>query len=381
MELYVEIIPDTDGRQLRVAWHDREVRYHALWLREHSPDAETLDPRTGQRLIEAAALPLDIALVEARQESETLRLVFSDGHRARFPLADLAGPPPVTERERWDASLSALPVADFDRAIDSDHALLDMLESLERFGFVKVRGVPLELEGMMPLVARLGPLRRTNWGGIADVKSIAEAFDLTMTQRGLEPHTDNPYRDPIPGYIWLHCLSNADSGGDSTLADGFMAAQRLRREHPDAFDCLTQTQVRFRYRDEEAHLESEGPLIELDSAGRVVRVRYNNRTERIPPLPPETLARYYAARRQFFALITSPALTLTPKLAPGEMLIMDNYRLLHGRTAFHLTQGVRHLRQGYVDRDTTASRRLTLRRQLAPVSSTGPQATESRESA
>lgn len=84
----------------------------------------------------------------------------------------------------------------------------------------------------------------------------------------------------------------------------------------------------------------------------MIRVRYNNRTERIPPLPPEQLERYYAARRAFFALITAPELTLTPKLAPGEMLIMDNYRLLHGRTAFQLSQGVRHLRQGYVDRDT-----------------------------
>ena len=47
------------------------------------------------------------------------------------------------------------------------------------------------------------------------------------------------------------------------------------------------------------------------------------------------------------------------------MLIMDNYRLLHGRRAFELAGGVRHLRQGYVDRDSTASRRLVLRQQLA----------------
>ncbi|KAA0016430.1 DUF971 domain-containing protein [Salinicola corii] len=365
MDVFVEIIPGTYARQLRVVEGSRETRFHALWLRERAPDAETLDPRTGQRLIEAAALPLDLALVEAGCDGEKIELTFSDGHQARFALHDLDREWPADAvHERWDASLTRMPSADFTHALKSDDALAEMLESLERYGFVKVSSVPLTLDGMMPLVERLGPLRRTNWGGIADVKSIAEAFDLTMTQRGLEPHTDNPYRDPIPGYIWLHCLSNADSGGDSTLADGFMAAERLRRDDPDAFECLTRTSTRFRYVDDEAHLESEGPLIELDARGEVNRVRYNNRTERVPPLPPEQLDRYYAARRAFFALITAPELTLTPKLAPGEMLIMDNYRLLHGRTAFRLSQGIRHLRQGYVDRDTTASRRLTLRRQI-----------------
>ncbi|WP_251977907.1 2-trimethylaminoethylphosphonate dioxygenase [Salinicola avicenniae] len=363
MDTFVEIIPGTEGRQLRLVHDNREHHLQALWLRERAPDPETLDPRTGQRLIEAAALPLDLHLLDAGCDGHHLAVTFSDGHEARFTLEALEITAESTPaHQHWDASLETLPEADFEAAVADDEALRDMLESLERYGFVKVRGVPLEEEGMLPLVSRLGPLRRTNWGGIADVKSIAEAFDLTMTQRGLEPHTDNPYRDPIPGYIWLHCLSNADSGGDSTLADGFMAAERLRQQDPAAFDCLTRTPTRFRYVDDSAHLESEGPLIELDSAGNVVRVRYNNRTERIPALPPESLERYYAARQQFFALITSPALTLTPKLAPGEMLIMDNYRLLHGRTAFHLTQGVRHLRQGYVDRDTTASRREVLRR-------------------
>lgn len=369
MDVFVEIIPGTRARQLRVVEGNRETRFHALWLRERAPNAETLDPRTGQRLIEAAALPLDLSLLEASCDGEWIDLTFSDGHHARFDLRDLhPAPRSRVVQQRWDASLAELPSADFRQALDSDEALAAMLESLERYGFVKVSGVPLTLDGMMPLVERLGPLRRTNWGGIADVKSIAEAYDLTMTQRGLEPHTDNPYRDPIPGYIWLHCLSNADSGGDSTLADGFMAAERLRQQDPSAFDCLTQTSTRFRYVDDSAHLESEGPLIELDSRGEVIRVRYNNRTERIPPLPPEQLERYYAARRAFFTLITAPELTLTPKLAPGEMLIMDNYRLLHGRTAFRLSQGVRHLRQGYVDRDTTASRRLILRRQANATS-------------
>ncbi|ATJ82543.1 TauD/TfdA family dioxygenase [Halomonas beimenensis] len=359
-----------DGQRLTLDLDDQTHEFAALWLRERAPDAETLDPRTGQRLVEAAELPLDLALAHAELDGDALALRFSDGHATRFPLALLrAERKPLATvapgRTLWEGDLADPPRASFDEAVKGDDALLALLDDLHRYGFVLVSGVPTDEDGMQGLIDRIGPLRRTNWGGIADVKSVADAYDLTMTQRGLEPHTDNPYRDPIPGYIWLHCLTNAADGGDNTLVDGYRAAQLLAERDPAAFDCLTRVSPGFRYRDETTWLESEGPLIELDGQGRVTRVRYSNRTERVEALPAEELARYYAARRAFYELITSDELTVHLKLDPGQMLIMDNYRLLHGRRAYELAGGVRHLRQGYVDRDSTASRRLVLRRRLA----------------
>ncbi|MBR2515505.1 MAG: TauD/TfdA family dioxygenase [Halomonas sp.] len=366
------VTPSANRRRLAIEHHGQRGEFAALWLRERSPDDETLDPRTGQRLVEAAELPLELCIDAADVADNQLQLRFSDGHRTHFDLAALFDDKAIDPSKRlWNATSAPRPVADFAAAIESDAALSDMLESLHRDGFVIVSGVPAHEDGMQPLVDRIGPLRRTNWGGIADVKSVADAYDLTMTQRGLEPHTDNPYRDPIPGYIWLHCLTNAAEGGDSTLADGLMAARLLRECDPDAYACLTQVTPSFRYRDADTDLESEGPLIELDSNGEPVRVRYSNRTERIPALPPEELEAYYAARQAFYQLITGEELTLHLKLDPGQMLIMDNYRLLHGRSAFQLAGGVRHMRQGYVDRDSTASRRRVLRQRLATPKAQG----------
>ncbi|HSH48919.1 MAG TPA: TauD/TfdA family dioxygenase [Halomonas sp.] len=376
MPISVQAKLQAEGRRLSLHTPDGERQFAALWLRERAPDSETLDIQTGQRLIEAAQLPLDLAIERVELDSDRLALSFSDGHRTAFDVNTLldAGEAAHTdlpaELTLWDASLESLPEADFSTALQSDAALLAMLEDLQRYGFVRVRGVPAEENGMQGLIDRIGPLRRTNWGGIADVKSVPQAFDLTMTQRGLEPHTDNPYRDPIPGYIWLHCLTNAADGGDSTLVDGFRAAQRLREMAPQDYDCLTQLSTEFLYTDETTHLEGEGPLIELDSQGQLHRVRFSNRTERVPALAPDILERYYAARQRFYALITSDELTVHLKLDPGEMLIMDNYRLFHGRTAFQLEGGIRHMRQGYVDRDSTASRRRVLRAQLTPLQET-----------
>ncbi|ALM52446.1 TauD/TfdA family dioxygenase [Halomonas huangheensis] len=355
------------GRQLSLTSPSGDLLFDALWLRERAPDADTLDPLTGQRLIEAAELPLDLSITTLETNNGSLVLGFSDGHTASFLIEDLHQSHALHTGEDislWDANLESVPQASFTAAMADDQALLAMLEALHRYGFVRVDDVPCEVDGMQPLIDRIGPLRQTNWGGIADVRSVADAYDLTMTQRGLEPHTDNPYRDPIPGFIWLHCLTNAADGGDSTLVDGFEAARRLRVEDPQAFDCLTRVRPDFRYHDDGTRLDSSGPLIETDGNNKVVRVRYNNRTERVAALPSEQLRDYYAARQSFYRLITSDELTLKLKLNPGQMLIMDNYRLLHGRTSFQLSGGVRHLRQGYVDRDSTQSRRQWLRDQL-----------------
>ncbi|WP_119462069.1 2-trimethylaminoethylphosphonate dioxygenase [Rhodospirillaceae bacterium SYSU D60014] len=342
----------------------RTAEFHPLWLRERAPDPATTDPQTGQRLIEAADIPLDLAVTDACVENDGVRLSFSDGHSTVFSFAvlDEAISGRAEERRLWGRDLTPLPQADAQAVVTDDAALHAMLEALDRYGCVIVRGLAATEDGMSPVVDRIGPLRRTNWGGIADVKAIPSAYDLTMTARHLEKHADNPYRDPIPGYIFLHCIVNNAEGGDSEIADGFAVAERMRREHPEEFSILTTVRPRFRYVDETTHLEHEGPLIELGSSGEVFRVRYSNRTETVDALEPDVLDPYYRARARFHALINSPEMTVQFKLGPGDMIVMDNYRLLHGRRGYKLETGMRHLRQGYVDRDTLQSRRRILAR-------------------
>ena len=42
------------------------------------------------------------------------------------------------------------------------------------------------------------------------------------------------------------------------------------------------------------------------------------------------------------------------KLQPKDLLMMDNYRLLHGRTEFDANEGSRFLQGCYLDFDSTA---------------------------
>jgi len=365
-----------DGR-LRLDTGDGAARtLHPVWLRERCPCSACRDPRTGQRLLDAWSIPLDTAVAEARDDGDRIRVVFSDGHVAPFEPAELRAalrrPSDLDGVATWDASLAEWPTADWDAVRDRDAALFGMLEQLHRNGFVMLRGVPTERDAVGEVVARVGPMRRTNWGGIADVKAVPDAFDLTMTTRALEPHADNPYREPVPGYVFLHCLVNEVPGGELLLTDGFRAAEVLREQAPEDFDVLTRVRPAFSYVDEDAILEHSGPLIELDDSGRVRQVRLSNRTEAVPAEDPDLLERYYRARKRLTGLVNDAALQIRYTWRPGDLLIMDNYRMLHGRSAYRQNgepggsedAGHRHMRQCYMDRDTVGSRRKVLARRF-----------------
>jgi gamma-butyrobetaine dioxygenase len=51
-------------------------------------------------------------------------------------------------------------------------------------------------------------------------------------------------------------------------------------------------------------------------------------------------------------------------LAAGELLMFDNSRIVHGRTAFDAARGRRHLQGCYIDIDEPRSRYRTLSRRL-----------------
>ena len=65
--------------------------------------------------------------------------------------------------------------------------------------------------------------------------------------------------------------------------------------------------------------------------------------------------RLYAGRRRLHEMSNSSEFKISFPFRPGTLLMMDNYRLLHGRTAFNGLQGHRHLQGCYIDHDGPAS--------------------------
>jgi len=325
--------------------------FPALWLRHNCPCAQCLDPVTGQRLIEVTAIPNGCGVTVETEAEESVTVVFTpDGHRTVFSRAWLAeralpaGADPRTEdgKRMWLAadlmdapsSLIPFPVADWDSYLADDAVRAACLDAVARLGFTLLRGVPVTPGTVLRVAGTFGFVRETNYGKLFDVRVVIDPANLAFTSRAIPPHTDNPYRDPVPTLQLLHCLRDASLGGDTGLVDGFAAAAALRREDPASFAVLTATPWPFAYADKETELSARAPLIALTPDGRITAVRLNNRSMGPLRLPCEQAQAAYGAYRAWAALAGRPEFMLTMRLAPGDCLVFDNTRVLHARTAF-----------------------------------------------
>jgi gamma-butyrobetaine dioxygenase len=345
---------------------------HPLWLRERCRDAASMDLKTQQRWADPSDFDPQLKIVSVTQPAAgSLRVKFSDGHEATFSVADILEeaalepnshdcPPP----QLWDGSLKELPRVRW-RAEPSDSERLAWVEAFLSYGFVIFEGVPTTPGTVLKVGATFGFTRETNFGALFDVRSTPNATDLAYTSVALDPHTDNPYRTPVPGIQLLHCLVNETRGGLSTLVDGFAVAEALRAADPDAFAVLSSTPVRFKYLDADTELTASAPPIELDVTGAPKAIHFSPRLDYVPLFAPEVLSAYFQARREFDRRLRAPYFEIRFLLNSGDLVMFDNCRLLHGRTGFDPADGLRHLQGAYIDIDGPRSLYRVLRRRRA----------------
>ena len=345
-----------------------DIDVHPLWLRDACACSECRDQFSGQRLRGALTLDPHTEIESCRAEGDEIEVTFTpDGHVSRFSTSWLAANAPGnaelfddrSERHRppWCAAdLGAgPPQISWHELQHGDEARAIALGALMRTGVLLVRGVPAE-PGMVLTVARsFAHVRTTNYGDLFDVRVEAQPVNLAFTGRAIAPHTDNPYRDPVPGIQLLHCLLSSPGGGDNTLIDGFAVAGLVRTEDPRAFATLTSTSLTFRYEDADAVLRASGPIIAINARGDVRGVRWNDRSIMPPAVPPHDVDEVYRALRAFARVLERPELPVHIRLEPGDCMVFDNTRILHARTAFEGGSGARHLQGCYADLDGLAS--------------------------
>lgn len=351
---------------------------HPVWLRANCPCPRCQDAHSGQRLVAITDIPADVAVDEVTVTGDAVEITFGpDGHRATFDCRWLAqygqfgsaGASASDDRSEaakrlWAAGDIAadLPEGHWPRYLSSHGHRRECLHALLSGGFLLLRGVPTEPGTVLTVAASMGFVRETNYGRLFDVRVEATPDNLAFTGLPIAPHTDNPYRDPVPTVQLLHCLVTATDGGDTGLVDGFMAARMLRAENPSAFAILSRTPVQFAYSDATAELRATRPMIGTDPLGRIREIRFNHRSLQPVRLPPREAAAFYAAYRAFGEMVRRPELMLTFRLVPGDCLVFDNTRVLHARTGFAAT-GPRHLQGCYTDLDGVASTVALLRRE------------------
>ncbi|MCV2867305.1 TauD/TfdA family dioxygenase [Defluviimonas sp. WL0002] len=365
-----DVSVSADGGFLTVAEGGRSARFHAIWLRDNAWDAQTRAPGNGQRLITLADIPKDTRIATAAVSGPSLRVTFApEGKsvdydrdwlfRHSYDRTQQSQPgwtaPGI---ETWDSGLMGnVPTGDFGDVSTSPLALRRWLADVARYGFGKLLNGPVEDGALMKVVDLFGFVRETNYGRHFEVRTTVNPSNLAYTGLGLQAHTDNPYRDPVPTVQVLYCLESSAAGGENMVVDGFRAAERLRQENPDWFDALTGHCARFEYAGEVGVvLRSRRPMIELAPDGELVAVRFNNRSAAaITDVPFERMETYYAAYRRLGEIIDDPAMEVTFRLSPGECFVVDNTRVLHARKGYSGT-GTRWLQGCYADKDGLLSK-------------------------
>ena len=348
---------------VRFAIGERSTDLHPLWLRHRSEEPGQVDQTSRQRLFTPLDVPLDLQVLECNLSNGSLQVSFSDGHHARLGVAGIAialGWEAEPERppapEPWTAPIEPFPYVDWS-AIgwsieDEDTAsVLAFLDAFYRHGYVVLRNTPTELGTVERVCDRIGYMSGNNFGWTYDVRIEQAPTDIAYTPIGLLAHTDQPYRQPTPGIQLLHCLSNNAPGGDSTLADGLAAATALESADPAAFGAAVETEAEFRYDMITDTAVNRGHLLEFDRQGTFRQIRLNTKIDAPLPRPGVDLDGFYRARRWLAEWLNDPAHQVTFRLEPGDVMFMDNLRVLHGRTAFDPSKGSRHLQGAYIDHD------------------------------
>ncbi len=355
------------------------VRFHALWLRDNARDEASRHGDNDQRLFDVTELADEVTAMSAEVVDGRLVVAFGpDGVTSVYDEVWL-------EANRYDGSVttsSGRPVSwgaaglSVQRLPWTDRQDLEawqaITRALVRDGLAIVDGLAEGNDaegtgatgtgvGIVDVANLWGPVRETNYGEIFHVRAEANPTNLAFTPRALNVHTDNPYRRPVPGYQLLHCLVASDVGGVTVLVDGFRAAELLRDEEPGAFELLSTRSVPFRWSGNGFDLRNRGPLIEVEEggpeAGAIRAVRYNNRSAAPFDQPFDEMTAFYEAFRTFAQMLHREDLEYRFTLAPGECLVFDNERVLHGRHGE--ADPERYLQGCYLDRDWIHGRQLT----------------------
>ena len=361
-------------------WPDKQSRFHAIWLRDNGQDDNTRNQANHQKLITIADIP-DAVSVEHIEilNNRCLEVRFGpDNWTTSIDLDWLYSHSyDVSDRTRdnhlfkdnvttWDSNfLNDITRSDYENLLSEPQALLDWLRAVDRYGVAILSGLPDKNAAVLDVIDLFGYIRETNYGEYFEIRSEINPINLAYTSIGLQSHTDNPYRDPVPGLQLFGCLENNADGGESVVVDGFRVAELIKQENQYWFDLLSNHNAQFEYHgSDDTHLRASRPMIECGPDGKIMHIRFNNRScTALTEIPYDVMEEYYRAYRRFGDLVNHNQLEVVFKLEPGQLFITDNTRVLHGRTGFS-GAGSRWMQGAYADKDSLKSKIRVLEQSL-----------------
>lgn len=221
----------------------------------------------------------------------------------------------------------------------TDSGLRDLLSSIQRYGFGLVNNCDVSETATEALIKRVGPPMATTFSpGMWTFTSNMERGDTAYSSVYLAPHTDTTYFSN-PGRIQVfHCLEREGChGGDNILVDAFKCAEKLRMVNPRAHKLLATVPQECVYIEPGVCYKWTETVLGQDTDEKSLkRVRFNmyDRSTTPPHGSAREVNSFYESLKDYADLTQSAENQYLLQLTPGLVIFIDNWRVLHGRTAF-----------------------------------------------
>ncbi|XP_071085689.1 trimethyllysine dioxygenase, mitochondrial-like [Haliotis cracherodii] len=346
---FASSVSQKDDGYLVIQYGEREVELPYIWLRDHCRCETCYNHTTCQKNVDNYTLSADLSpkSTQLEMEGERLKLEWSDGHLTHYDLAWLVEHSFSTVSKSktpfylWDKEAlqrEPLPIVPYDvYNDDSGKGMQKTLENLLKYGFSVIDGVEAAIKDTQEAVERITFLQESVFGRMWSFTSDLQRSDTAYTNLFLGAHTDTTYLNLPLGIQVFHCLWHDGKGGDTLLVDGFHAAEQFRRDHPEDFHFLTKVEIPHEYKEWNInHMLSHGTILRVHpGSDDMMLIRFNPYDMApLDTLPPRDIPKFYAAYSKLASYIKNPANEFWLKLHPGMVLLVNNWRVLHGRATF-----------------------------------------------
>jgi hypothetical protein len=277
------------------------------------------------------------AWLAADMDTADWKIELDDSHVAELTDA-------LERIDRTDTDLRAIRRDDF--PLPTLSAVLDGLvdELVDGRGFVLVRGVPIEslTERQAELMAwgigrHIGIAIRQGAQGnlLAHVRDEGVDPSSPLT-RGYQTRTRLNYHTDSSDVVALLCIRPAKRGGVSTINSAVSVHNEIVRRRADLAAMMYEPWWHDRRRGDGPDSFFQCPIYAVNEADELFAYYgpdYIRSASRGPGIPPLT-ERQLEAIELLDELNNEPRFVLNMNFQPGDMQFLNNYRIMHARTAY-----------------------------------------------
>ena len=327
-----------------------------IWLRDHCKDIENWDERSNQRKLFTALVDPNIKIEETKiiEDNSKIEVKWPDMNKSVHYSGDflyknsLENISSNSGEALWDKQSinnAELEIKFYD--LDKNEGFKNLLQTIKTYGFSIINNCPTEMKTVEDIANKIGYVRNSIFGDLWSFESNTEMADSAYTQEELRPHTDGTYNHDAPGLQLLLCCEYEAEGGESIMVDGFKIAQILRENNGTSYNILSEIDIPGRYFGDGVELIAKRPVFKFRNK-KLIQVSFNNYDRGDFRLPNNKINDFYTAIRAFDKLANAKEMQWRQILKPGQLLIFNNWRVLHGRSEF---SGKRKMSGCYINKE------------------------------